>query len=40
MLAFATSLATRKGIEVPGEVKSDFDACREFLDKHAARTPS
>ncbi|WP_281352678.1 DNA topoisomerase [Skermanella pratensis] len=35
MLAFANSLATRKGVPLPPDVKTDFDACRKFLDEHA-----
>ncbi|UEM04574.1 DNA topoisomerase III [Skermanella rosea] len=39
MLAFANSLATRKGVPLPPEVSTDFDACRKFLDAHAKVSP-
>ncbi|AWK90029.1 DNA topoisomerase [Azospirillum thermophilum] len=35
MLAFARSLATRKGIALPEACLHDFDHCRQFLDQHA-----
>ena len=40
MLHFAEAVAHERGIECPEEVKSDFSACRKFLDEHAPeRTP-
>ena len=35
MVAFARSLADRKGVELPDAVTQDFDSCRQFLDQHA-----
>ncbi|WP_448203305.1 DNA topoisomerase [Azospirillum sp. sgz302134] len=35
MVAFARSLAERKGVELPEAVVQDFDSCRQFLDQHA-----
>ncbi|MDQ2106350.1 DNA topoisomerase III, partial [Azospirillum sp. C340-1] len=35
MVAFARSLADRKGVELPDAVLQDFDSCRQFLDRHA-----
>ncbi|SMH51913.1 DNA topoisomerase [Azospirillum agricola] len=35
MVAFARSLAERKGIPLPGPCVQDFDQCRQFLDQHA-----
>lgn len=35
MVAFARSLAERKGIELPPPCVQDFDQCRRFLDQHA-----
>ncbi|PWC51875.1 DNA topoisomerase [Azospirillum sp. TSA6c] len=35
MLAFARSLAERKGIALPDPCLRDFDQCRSFLDQHA-----
>ncbi|QCN96369.1 DNA topoisomerase III [Azospirillum argentinense] len=35
MVAFARSLADRKGVELPNMVLQDFDSCRQFLDQHA-----
>ncbi|WP_174437011.1 hypothetical protein [Azospirillum brasilense] len=35
MVAFARSLADRKGVELPNTVLQDFDSCRQFLDQHA-----
>ncbi|WP_207485670.1 DNA topoisomerase [Arenibaculum pallidiluteum] len=35
MLAFARSLAQRKGVPLPAEAAEDFEACRRFLDQHA-----
>ncbi|MBP2292011.1 DNA topoisomerase [Azospirillum rugosum] len=35
MVAFARSLADRKGVELPDAVLQDFDSCRQFLDQHA-----
>lgn len=35
MVAFARSLAERKGIELPPPCTQDFDQCRRFLDQHA-----
>ena len=38
MLAFARTLAERRGIELSPAVAGDFDACRTFLDLYA-KTP-
>ena len=38
MLRFAEALAHERGIECPEAVKSDFDACRKFLDEHTRGT--
>ncbi|PWC33301.1 DNA topoisomerase [Azospirillum sp. TSO35-2] len=35
MVAFARSLAERKGIALPAPCLHDFDQCRSFLDQHA-----
>ncbi|MBK4720209.1 DNA topoisomerase III [Azospirillum sp. YIM DDC1] len=35
MVAFARSLADRKGVELSDTVLQDFDSCRQFLDQHA-----
>lgn len=35
MVAFARSLAERKGIDLPDPCLRDFDQCRSFLDQHA-----
>jgi DNA topoisomerase-3 len=35
MLAFATSLAARKGLKLPRGLKSKSSVCRTFLDQHA-----
>ena len=35
MVAFARSLAERKGLDLPDAVMQDFDSCRQFLDQHA-----
>ena len=35
MIAFATSLAARKGLKLPRGLKSDSAICRAFLDQHA-----
>lgn len=35
MIAFARSLAERKGIALPDPCLRDFDQCRGFLDQHA-----
>ena len=37
MLKYARSLAEQRGIPCPSEAETDFDACRRFLDAHAAR---
>ncbi|MCJ2071260.1 DNA topoisomerase [Methylobacterium sp. J-030] len=37
MLGYARSLAEQRGIPCPSECETDFDACRRFLDAHAAR---
>jgi hypothetical protein len=38
MVAFARTLAKQKGLKrLPNGVASDFQVCREFLDKHAVR---
>ncbi len=34
MLEFARSVAEQLGLEMPAEVETSFDACREFLDAH------
>jgi DNA topoisomerase-3 len=40
MIAFATSLAARKGVKLPRGLKSNGAVCRTFLDQHApARSP-
>jgi DNA topoisomerase-3 len=39
MLAFARTLAERRGIELSPAVIGDFDACRTFLDLYA-KSPS
>ena len=36
MLGYARSLAAARGINCPPETETDFDACRRFLDAHAA----
>lgn len=38
MLDFAKKVAERKGIKLPADVSTSFDACKKFLDEHA--TPS
>ena len=35
MIAFATSLAARKGLKLPRGLKSNGAICRAFLDQHA-----
>ncbi len=35
MIAFATSLAVRKGVKLPRGLKSNGAVCRAFLDQHA-----
>jgi DNA topoisomerase III len=35
MIAFATSIATRKGVKLPRGLKSNGAICRAFLDQHA-----
>ena len=40
MIAFATSLAARKGVKLPRGLKSDSAICRAFLDQHAPVGPS
>lgn len=35
MIAFARSLAQRKGIPLPSGVEHDFQSCRHFLDQHS-----
>ena len=35
MLRFAQALAHERGLACPEEVKSDYSACRQFLDEHA-----
>ncbi|WP_010685789.1 hypothetical protein [Methylobacterium mesophilicum] len=37
MLKYAHNLAQQRGITCPPEAETDFDACRRFLDAHAAR---
>ncbi len=37
MLKYAHSLAEQQGITCPPEAEINFDACRRFLDAHAAR---
>jgi DNA topoisomerase-3 len=40
MVAFASSLAKRKGLKLPRGLKSNGAICRAFLDQHAAsRSP-
>lgn len=34
MLEFARSVSEQLGLEMPAEVETSFDACREFLDAH------
>lgn len=36
MIAFARSLAKRKGIALPPDCELNFDQCRKFLEQHAA----
>jgi DNA topoisomerase-3 len=36
MIAFATSLAARKGLKLPRGLKSNSAICRAFLDQHAS----
>lgn len=36
---YATKLAARLGLELPSSVRTDFDACREFLDRYSSVTP-
>jgi DNA topoisomerase-3 len=40
MIAFATSLAARKGLKLPRGLKSNGAICRAFLDQHAPQRPS
>lgn len=42
MLEYATNIASRMGTPLPDEAKTDFQACREFIDanKDAAMRPS
>jgi DNA topoisomerase-3 len=40
MIAFATSLAARKGLKLPRGLKSNSAICRAFLDQHAPPRPS
>lgn len=42
MLEFAVNIATKLGTPLPSEVRTDFDACRQFLDdnKDTASRPS
>jgi DNA topoisomerase III len=35
MLRFAQALAQERGLACPEEVKSDYSACRQFLNEHA-----
>ncbi|MEO5375629.1 MAG: DNA topoisomerase [Alphaproteobacteria bacterium] len=35
MVAYARSLAQRKGLSLPPGTENDFDSCRHFLDQHA-----
>ena len=37
MVGYARSLAQQRGIPCPPDAETDFDACRRFLDAHAAR---
>lgn len=39
MLSYAESLATRLGVKLPKDVKTDFVACRKFIDEHANEAP-
>ncbi|GJD73546.1 hypothetical protein CFIICLFH_1775 [Methylobacterium goesingense] len=36
MLAYARRLAETRGLDCPPEVEAQFEACRRFLDAHAA----
>jgi DNA topoisomerase-3 len=40
MIAFATSLAARKGVKLPRGLKSNGAICRAFLDQHAPQRTS
>nr|WP_046864111.1 DNA topoisomerase [Microvirga massiliensis] len=40
MIAFATSLAARKGVTLPRGLKSNSAICRAFLDQHAPQRTS
>ena len=33
-IKFAESLAARHGVEIDAKCYEDFDACRDFIDKH------
>jgi DNA topoisomerase-3 len=39
MLSYAESLAVRLAVKLPKEVKTDFVACRKFIDEHANEAP-
>lgn len=38
-LDYASKLAARLGLKLPAAVESDFEACRQFLDKYSRGTP-
>ncbi len=40
MIAFATSIATRRGLKLPRALKSNSAICRAFLDQYAPPRPS
>lgn len=40
MIDFAEKIAARKGDTLPPEVRSDFDACKAYLDQNASTAPS
>jgi DNA topoisomerase-3 len=38
MLRYARTLAAERGLDCPPEIETQFEACRRFLDAHAAPT--
>ncbi|MCI9881412.1 MULTISPECIES: type IA DNA topoisomerase [Methylobacterium] len=40
MLRYARSLAAERGLDCPPEIETQFEACRRFLDAHAASAPT
>jgi len=38
MLRYARTLAAERGLDCPAEIETQFEACRRFLDAHAAPT--